>query len=275
MTNELRACVGVMVCLVIAAASPAVSWGAPSITIKGDAKVGSTLTGKALGGKASKFLWERCEGLVSGSSCSKLKTLGRRQTLVLKPADATRRIRLTATVGGKKVSSRWTKAVAESEPEADALGMTVGNPVSLGSSLLLPDGWKVQVDSYNGNATDAVITMGKLVESMPSYNTAPSAGYQYVLIKLTVTNLTGAAATYEDVRVKLANAGGVLVGAQGALHITDDLRLLAKNVAPGASATGYVCLTIPIADAYSVVMVDNGFFTPNGYRFFELNRRVG
>ncbi len=193
--------------------------------------------------------------------------LGRKAKLTLKPADATYRIRVRVTASGKKFASRWTAPVVD----VVSVGMSYRNPIPRYDSFTLPDGWEVRVDSYTADAANEIARQ-PICESLGC--PPATAGFVYVFIKLTVTNRTGAIASYYDLRsTQLVNASGVMVGTTCPVYGTTIL-LPGKDVAPDGSATVTVCQSISIADAYSVVMSVTWFTLEPGSRYFELVSRL-
>lgn len=254
--------------LTLLLAWPASAWSAPRVTVKGAVKVGATLVAGVSGGKASSFLWERCETLAP--DCDDPSVVSRQQGIAVRPADAGYHLRVTATVRSRKISSRWSIAVPKPARTEKPYGLTIANPVPLGQALLDQDGYLVRVDRYEANATEKVIAMWP-AGSPPS---APPLGYEYVLIYLTVTNLRGETGAFAEFRPRLLDKSGESIESDYWVNFIRGPGPpgIGQNIPPGMTVSGFVSRTVPVG-APTPLMCDKGPLAPlSTCLYFKLTR---
>lgn len=260
-------------CFAALLVSSHVAHGAPRIAIVGDPEVGSPLLANVTGGKGSKFVWERCDSRVNGSECGDATILGRSRSIVLKPADAESRVRVTATVGRKKLSSRRSAKVAALRGGAKPAGLTASNPVPLGEYVFMNERFLVRVDSYDGDYTAAVTAMP--MRQMTVGSTVPPDGYRFVRLKMTVINVANEISSYSPVARNydfIATAGAVF-GTTPVAHLgeSEDPPWWGSNIRAGKTVSGYIYRTVPIAALGAVTMCDRMRFGPDQEcRYFSL-----
>jgi hypothetical protein len=143
-------------------------------------------------------------------------------------------------------------------------GGTRATAVSLGSSVVVEEMWKVTVLSVNKDAAD-------VVEANSSFFEEPAADERVVLITVRVENVSK-----DDDAESIAEYEFSITGSRNELYsgfdeehscgFLDDS--LDAELFPGGQATGEVCFRIP-RDETNLLLVYDGFFEGNS--FFKLD----
>lgn len=135
-------------------------------------------------------------------------------------------------------------------PEQQDEQGTRANPFPLGSTLS-NDEWSVTVNSFDANATDAVLAENQ-------FNDEPGPDQTYALANLTVTYLGNESGTPWEITVAYITESGNVINSHDALAVTPD-ELSHNELYTGASATGNISFMIPQDDA-GVLRVQAGLF---------------
>jgi hypothetical protein len=139
------------------------------------------------------------------------------------------------TGAGASDDAESTGSVAADD---DKVG-TRTTPYPLGTAIS-NDKWTVTVNSFDADATDAVLTENP-------YNDKPASGQAYALVNLTVQYIGDESGIPSEVGVSYVTSGGNTVNTFDALALAPDA-LSSNELYNGASATGNVALMIPEGD---------------------------
>jgi hypothetical protein len=156
------------------------------------------------------------------------------------------------TVGDPNDTAVSVESAAPAEGPSNEVG-TRGNPAPLGAPIESAD-WTVVVNSVSLNAADAILAAN-------SFNEAPDAGTEYILVNYTVT-YKGNKADGDIpavVQLEYVTAGGNTVSGLDKLVVApDDIDTLSALFA-GASVTGNKAIQVP-SPADGVLAITPGLF---------------
>jgi hypothetical protein len=151
-----------------------------------------------------------------------------------------------------------------STPAANRQGGTRATAVSLGTSVVVEETWKVTVVSVNKDAAD-------VVEANASFFEEPAADERVVLIKVRVENVSK-----DDEAQSIGDFEFNMTGSRNKLYnsydedytcgFLDDA--LQEELFPGGQETGDICFRVP-RDETNLLLVYDGFF--EGDSFFKLD----
>jgi hypothetical protein len=161
-------------------------------------------------------------------------------------------------------AARTTTPVAQSTPLAEARPAptpialvtptapvgTRQNPVPVGTSAVLADGWQVVVISTQPDATARVV-------ALDPGNVAPSSAYQFFLATISVTN-PGAAIRAFRARERLRAVGAASVpyfAIDNACGVIPN-PFVESDVPSGAALSGNLCWTIQSSDVGTLALYD-------------------
>ena len=133
-------------------------------------------------------------------------------------------------------------AVSEEQEPADDAGGSRSHPVEIGSTISSSD-WDVTVDSFDHDATDAVL-------SAYEFNEEPSDGTSYALAEVTVT-YTGdeSESPWADITFAYVTEDGNTVNAYDTMTVAPDPDFSEINeLYEGASDSGNLVFEIPQDD---------------------------
>lgn len=139
---------------------------------------------------------------------------------------------------------------------------TRDNPVPIGTTVDLGDGWQLKVLSVQPNATQAVLARNQ-------FNARPPADHQFLIAQVQAT-FTGSGSSKFDGGFRLR-----AVGASAVSYSTfEDSCGVIPNELPdsetftGGTITGNLCWDIRSADAGSLVLYDNPFLDSKQQRVY-------
>jgi len=138
------------------------------------------------------------------------------------------------------------EAPAAEEP-TEAAGSSRENPAAIGSVISGAD-WEIVINSVTLGATDAVLAASPI-------NSAPEAGYEYILVNVTET-YTGADTGMPALNtINYVTSDGVTIDGLDNIAIAPDALDSIAELYTDASATGNIVLAVPSATAADGVLV--------------------
>ena len=136
---------------------------------------------------------------------------------------------------------------APAEEPAAEVGTSRDNPAPIGSVITGPE-WKVVINSVTLGATDAVLAANPV-------NSAPEAGFEYILINTTQT-YTGADKGMPALnQINYVTPDGVTIDGLENFAVAPDALDSLSELYTDASATGNIVLAVPSATAAEGVLV--------------------
>jgi hemolysin type calcium-binding protein len=128
------------------------------------------------------------------------------------------------------------------------------NPVPLGKSAALGDGWRVRVVSVTQDATAQILAASEL-------NEPPAAGTQYVIVTLSATyGPSGSDTIVPTVRFGLlGESGAEYLARRNPCGIVPD-KLPATEVLSGDTITGNICWQVRSSDVDALLLFDDKLF---------------
>jgi len=156
---------------------------------------------------------------------------------------------------------------SSSDESAPAVGTEQSVPAPLGTEIEVAKDWVVKVDSAELDANATMAATNQL-------NT-PGDGEQFVLVKVTVTNgSSDPDMPMTNVDLSLLPPTGVAIDGFSCFGEVPEALDSTAQMQPGATATGNLCFSVPVADAAGSVLLAEPTFTLDegeDQRFFALS----
>lgn len=147
-------------------------------------------------------------------------------------------------------------------------GLTRNNPVPRGSSLVTPEGWRIEVLDFDPDATQIVLDENQ-------FNDPPKPGFRYAIVRIRMTNVSAGSPGDPDPGFALRMVGSRNVGystfEESCGVIPDDADFKSDDIFPGGALEGNVCYQIGQTENNFTIYTDFLFSDEEDSRWFEVD----